>query len=214
MRARRLTRRTNNHARHSPAARVLTSTTPPPSPPRSSATAGVAAASASSVPVRKGHRVAVVLRKQLDNVGYGGQEVQVTPGYARNFLIPNRHAVYATELNRELHKVELSPEAAAAKTAERAQNMLKSRISSITLLFNRATSDGEKLYGAITRVDIVETLADTPLRNLKIKDANVRFKAGSEASITSVGAHEVEIEPARAGYPGLWCTLKVQVRSS
>jgi len=53
------------------------------------------------------HRVSVILTSNdLDNVGYIGEEVSVKAGFARNFLIPQRKAVYATEDNRDTYKVE------------------------------------------------------------------------------------------------------------
>lgn len=52
--------------------------------------------------------VDVVLLDQMDNLGYKGQLVQVKPGYARNFLIPEGRATYATPANLKLHRVILS----------------------------------------------------------------------------------------------------------
>ena len=178
--------------------------------------ASSAASSTARQVSRVGHKVSVILRGQLDNLGYSGQEVQVVPGYARNFLIPKQLAVYATELNRAAWKKELSADDAAQKMAERARNMLQKRIANIILIFSRATSDGQALYGAITRADIVEAMADTPLRNLKIKEANVRIggDAAVEQALKTVGDHVIEVEPARIGYPDQWFQLKLRVRSS
>ena len=66
----------------------------------------------------------------------------MAPGYARNYLVPNGMAVYATETNRFLHKVVLPPEEAKLIAAEREVNMLRARIAAFKLHFSRATSDG------------------------------------------------------------------------
>ena len=92
--------------------------------------------------VRKGDRVSVILREQLDNLGYKGEEVSVSPGYARNYLVPFAKAWYATELNRQQHKVVLPPEEARVIAVEREVNMLRARVASFKLQFSRATNDG------------------------------------------------------------------------
>jgi large subunit ribosomal protein L9 len=132
-------------------------------------------------PVRAGRRVSVVLLTQLDALGAAGQEVAVAPGYARNKLVPERLAVYATAANRRAHARELAPEARALKDAERAENRVRARIARVVLSFRRATSDGRTLYGAITASDIVEGLQATELRNLRLLEANVRVQAAPPA---------------------------------
>ena len=44
----------------------------------------------------------VILREDIDNLGTRGQVVKVAPGYARNFLLPKRLAVAATESNKKI----------------------------------------------------------------------------------------------------------------
>lgn len=52
------------------------------------------------------HRVSVVLRESMDTVGFLGEEVSVKAGFARNYLIPQQKAVYATPENRQEFKIE------------------------------------------------------------------------------------------------------------
>lgn len=92
--------------------------------------------------VRSSDKVSVVLRVQLDNLGYKGEEVRVAPGYARNFLVPYGKAVYATDVNRTRFKVLLPPEEARAIAQQREVNMLRARVSAFKLRFTRATKDG------------------------------------------------------------------------
>lgn len=175
--------------------------------------------------------MAVVLREQLDNLGYRGEEVKVAPGYARNFLIPKGKAVYATRDNRDKFKVVLPDEESKAIAAEREFNMLKQRITAVRLSFSRSTIDGVRLYGSITPADIAEALQNSVLRKLKIKEKNIRMpgaaaeeaagaaagaeegkKEKEEASkpIKTVGEHRIEIE-AR---PGAWVPLFLDISSS
>jgi large subunit ribosomal protein L9 len=168
--------------------------------------------------VRTAAGVSVILRAQLDTLGYAGQEVVVAPGFARNHLIPKGLAVYATAANKAAYKVTLEGEAAAAKAAELARNRLRARFDAISLAFQRATSDGVALLGAVTPADIVEQLAASPLRNLKVKEGEVKLSppgAGKkEANVLSrVGRHTATIDVGRA-YPGMTCPLTINVTSS
>jgi large subunit ribosomal protein L9 len=158
---------------------------------------------------RKGNKVSVVLLEQLDNIGHLGQEVLVTPGYARNFLIPKHKAVYATLPNKQKFQVVLSAEDSKTNEVERQINMLKQRISNVSLSFFRGTSDGIHLYGSVSAAEIAESLASTSLKNLNIREKQVRI-LGNDRVIKVVGEHLIEIE-AR---PNVWCSLKVSVESS
>lgn len=170
--------------------------------------------SARAEPVRVKRAVSVVLRQQLDTLGHAGEEVKVAPGHARNYLVPHGLAVYATVANKAAHKVVLAPEEAAAKAEERARNRVRTRIEAVSLRFQRATRDGAQLYGGVSAADIVEGLETTPLANLRIRPANVKIGGDEKGAITAVGWHTVEVEPARSGFAGLWCRLKVEVVSS
>eukprot|EP01138_Halocafeteria_seosinensis_P005788 gb/GECG01005917.1/.p1 GENE.gb/GECG01005917.1/~~gb/GECG01005917.1/.p1 ORF type:complete len:135 (+),score=7.35 gb/GECG01005917.1/:1-405(+) len=52
--------------------------------------------------------VDIILREQIDELGYKGQHLQVSPGYARNYLVPEQLAVYASPANLKNYKVTLS----------------------------------------------------------------------------------------------------------
>ncbi len=154
-------------------------------------------------------------------MGYKGEEVVVAPGYARNFLVPQGKAVYATEAARRQFKVQLPEGEARAIAAQREVNMLRARIASVTLRFARATSDGTTLFSGITAADVVEALnASSVLRKLGVREKGVSFESppaerGSSAgagdgAIKLTGEHTIRIEP-RAG---LWCPIKVVVESS
>lgn len=182
---------------------------------RAFATAAASSAAAAAPAVRRGHKVSIVLRRQLDNLGHAGELVTVAPGYARNFLVPSGAAVYATPSAIATHRVVLPDEESRAIAAQREVNMLKARIASVRLQFNRATVDGVALYGSVTPADIVESLQGSVLKKLAIRDRHVRFMTedgavADERALKSTGVHTVQIEP-RAG---LWCPLQVVIEST
>ena len=164
---------------------------------------------ASTLNIRRGQRVRIVLKKQLDNLGHAGAEVWVAPGYARNYLIPKQLAVYATPANVTTWKIVLPDAEERAITQQRELNMLRARIAAITLRFARATNDGMHLYGSVTSADIVEALAASLLKKLGIREKQVRFET-EERALKVCGEHRIEIE-AR---PGIWAPLTVVLEST
>ena len=159
-------------------------------------------------PTRVAKCVFVILRETLDTLGVSGEEVPVAPGFARNFLIPQRKAVYATALNRARFKVVLTPVAAAASAEERGARLVRARVFEIALVFKRTSVDGIKILGGVTHADVAVALVATPLRNLGVTEAKVRLPGGGE-TIAAVGEHTVLVEPK--AFPGLWCELKVRI---
>ena len=75
----------------------------------------------------------MLLRQPYDNLGYPGQEVVVSPGLSRNYLIPQGIAVYATEANRALYKVVLEGDALRKSESERAHRLLLARVATARL---------------------------------------------------------------------------------
>ena len=98
--------------------------------------------------------IKVVLQKDVDTLGSGGDVVRVRPGYARNFLVPRGLAVPATEGN--LKRVdELRKK--AADTAQKALSEAKEqqqKIEAVSVKIERSVGDEGKMYGSVTTRDI------------------------------------------------------------
>ncbi len=157
--------------------------------------------------IRAKHTVSLVLLEQVDELGYKGEVVEVKAGYARNYLIPSRQAVYATDEHRAKFAVRLR-DADAQRAAElRARSALKRAVESMELFFTRATTDGSKLYGSVTAEDICEAAAESRLA-LSLRRRDVRLGEDG-APIRTVGEHTVQVRPAA----GLWCDVRVTVIS-
>jgi len=170
----------------------------------------LAAATVGSTRTRAGDKVSLILRKQLDNLGHAGEEVTTAPGYARNFLVPQGLAVYATAPNRARFKVVLSEDAARAKAAERAQNMLTARVGAESVTIKRASTDGKALLGVVTAADVAEALAgSSTLANLRVREANVRIDAPGGV-LSTIGTHTIAIESPRL-LPGVFMKFKVVI---
>jgi large subunit ribosomal protein L9 len=100
----------------------------------------------------------VILRQAVDNVGRPGDIVNVSAGFARNYLLPRGLAYEATPGNRKriaLEKARL--EAAENKRIGEAQE-LASRLEQVSLTFSARVGEEDKLFGSVTAADIAQQL--------------------------------------------------------
>ena len=100
----------------------------------------------------------VILREHVDNLGKRGEIVKVADGFARNYLLPRKLALPATEGNRK--HVERERKILEGREAEEksAANALASRLGAVEIAIARRVGDTEQLYGSVTAGDIVEFL--------------------------------------------------------
>ena len=101
----------------------------------------------------------LILREDVENLGKGGDLVEVKPGFGRNYLLPRGLAVAANPKNvRELEHQKKIAEAKAAKLKASAEAVAK-RLADTPVTLKRKVGEQDKLYGSVTSLDIVEALA-------------------------------------------------------
>jgi len=100
----------------------------------------------------------VILREDIEKLGSRGQVVKVADGFARNFLLPRRLAVPATEANRKI--VEQERQAALRREAKEkaAAEELARMLSAVTLTIKQKAGEADQLFGSVTAKDIAELL--------------------------------------------------------
>lgn len=100
----------------------------------------------------------VILREDVEKVGARGAVVKVADGFARNYLLPKRLAVAATESNKKIVEQEreahLRREAKLQSEAEGLGQML----SNVVLTFKQKVGENDHLFGSVTAKDIAEAL--------------------------------------------------------
>src|SRR4029434_3734480 len=100
----------------------------------------------------------VILRDHVEKLGKRGEIVKVSDGYARNYLLPRKLALPATEGNRKHgereRKIRETREAGEKSQAE----AIASRLSTIDITIARRVGETEQLYGSVTAVDISDFL--------------------------------------------------------
>jgi large subunit ribosomal protein L9 len=143
----------------------------------------------------------VILREDVDNLGKGGELVEVKPGYGRNYLIPRGLAVIANP--RNIKDVEHQKAVASAKAAKRlaSAQALAKRLSETPVALHRKVGEQDKLYGSVTAMDVAEALA---ARGLQIDRRSIDlpepiktlgdFEVGVKLHSEVVGKVKVKVE--------------------
>jgi large subunit ribosomal protein L9 len=130
--------------------------------------------------------VQVILRQAVDDLGDIGEVVDVRPGYARNFLIPQGIAYEATDANQKRFEEErkhiLDRSARELDRAKAAAERIEGQSVSFTV---RAGEEG-KLFGSVTASDISEALAE---KGLEVDRHLIRL----EEPIKQLGVYRVAV---------------------
>ena len=127
----------------------------------------------------------IILLEKIKKLGDIGDEVKVKSGYARNFLVPNKKALYATSENRkyfEEKKTDIKSQ--NDKLIKDAKEKLKT-ISGQEVTLIRAASDTGQLFGSVSTKDIVNSLAEKNISILKNEiDLNKSIKNLTYENVT------------------------------
>jgi large subunit ribosomal protein L9 len=127
----------------------------------------------------------LILKKNVDKLGFANEIVTVKPGYGRNFLIPQGYAVLATASAKKAH-AEIMKQKAHKETkmlAEAQEIAAKLEATSVTI--STKASENGKIFGSVNTVQLAEALKkagfDIDRKSLKIKDEPIREVGTFEA---------------------------------
>ncbi len=104
--------------------------------------------------------IEVILMERVERLGQLGQVVKVRPGYARNFLLPQKKALRATKANMEVFEKQRAQfEAQNAKMRGDAEQHAK-ELSGVTVMLIRQASESGQLFGSVTARDVAEAAVE------------------------------------------------------
>ena len=139
----------------------------------------------------------IILLERIEKLGQMGDIVSVKGGYARNYLLPNRKALRATEANKQYFEAKRAEiEAQNLKRKQEAEEVGK-RIDNAKVVLIRQAGESGQLYGSVSTRDIAQELSDNdikversqieltkPIKSLGLFDVTVRLH--SEVTINVI----------------------------
>lgn len=103
----------------------------------------------------------VILLERIEKLGQMGDVVKVKPGYARNYLLPRKKALRASESSRALFQEQRAQlEAENLKNRQEAER-IASDVNGRTIIIVRQASDSDQLYGSVTTRDIANGITES-----------------------------------------------------
>lgn len=139
----------------------------------------------------------VILREDVEKLGSRGELVKVSSGYARNFLLPKRLAVAATDSNKKI--VEQERQAHLRREAKEVSDAsdLGKMMANVSVTIAQKAGENDQLFGSVTTKDIAESLEkqgytidrrkivlDEPIKTLGEYKVPIRLHKDVTAEIT------------------------------
>ena len=137
----------------------------------------------------------VILREHVDNLGRRGDVVKVAAGYARNYLLPRKLALVATDGNKQRIERERARFEAADAEEKKSAEALAARMANVEVEIARKVGETDALYGSVTTSDIADALRakgfDIDRRKLllrepikKLSEVDVQIRLQREVTAT------------------------------
>lgn len=143
----------------------------------------------------------IILQQNVKKLGNKGDVIEVSEGYARNFLLPKKYAVEATSTN--LNSVNLKKKSEERKQQQIVDEakLMAAQLAKIEVTLAVKIGEGGKLFGSVTSKDIADMLKSTHSIDLD------RRKIELKESIKGVGDYEALIRV----HPEITSKIKVHI---
>ncbi|MCB1683976.1 MAG: 50S ribosomal protein L9 [Pseudomonadales bacterium] len=130
----------------------------------------------------------VILLERLRNLGDLGEEVNVRPGYARNYLIPKGKAVRASDEARSHFETRRAELESAANELLGAAQARADRLKDLAITIVVKAGEEGKLYGSVGTQDIAEAVTR---ESIEVEKSEVRLPDGV---IRTIGEYEIDVQ--------------------
>lgn len=127
----------------------------------------------------------VILKKNVDKLGYTNEVVTVKPGYGRNFLIPQGYAVLATASAKKAHEEIMRQKSHKESKMLAEAQAIATKLADVSVSIATKAGENNKIFGSVNTVQLAEALRgqgfDIDRKSLKIKDEPIRELGTFEA---------------------------------
>lgn len=146
----------------------------------------------------------VILLQDVKSVGKKGDTVELSEGYARNFILPKKLGVEANNVSMNNLKLQKANEEKIAKEQYEAALRLKDEVEKMMVKTSIKSGEGGKTFGSVSSKEIAKAVED------QYKVSIDKKKISLQDAIKSFGVHEVTVKL----HPKVTATLKVKVEEA
>jgi len=129
----------------------------------------------------------LILKEDVQNLGFKDEIVSVKNGYGRNFLIPQGKAIMATVSARKVLEENLKQRAFKEKSIIEAANKRADEIKALEIQIQSKVGSGDKLFGSVTNADLAQAIS------AKTSELDKKFISLPGKSIKRLGKYEATI---------------------
>lgn len=131
----------------------------------------------------------VILKKNVDNLGYKDDIVEVKTGYGLNFLIPQGYAIMANASTKKAHKEVLRQRSHKEEKIKEEAEGIASKLESVSVKIGAKVGENGKIFGSVNTVQLSEALKaegiDIDRKSLKIKEEPIK-EVGSYTAVANL----------------------------
>jgi large subunit ribosomal protein L9 len=128
----------------------------------------------------------VILLERVEKLGQMGDEVKVKDGFARNYLLPKKKALRATDANREYFKTQKSQLEARNLAQKKEADSVSGKLAGKIFTMLRQAGDRGQLYGSVSPRDIADVIT---AGGFSVSRSQVPL----DKAIKTIGLHEVNV---------------------
>ena len=139
----------------------------------------------------------VILKEDVQNLGQQGDVVEVKPGYARNYLMPQKLAtLFTKQQKKSIEEAQIVEQRKLEREKDQLESVLK-KVEDLNLSLKMQSEEDDKLFGSVTKLDIVKLLEEngitidkkyidlsSPIKTLGEHKVNIVFTKEMSGSFT------------------------------
>ena len=139
----------------------------------------------------------VILKEDVQNLGQQGDVVEVKPGYARNYLMPQKLAtLFTKQQKKSIEEAQIVEKRKLEREKDKLESVLK-QVEDLNLSLKMQSEEDDKLFGSVTKLDIVKLLEEngitldkkyidlsSPIKTLGEHKVNIVFTKEMSGSFT------------------------------
>ena len=120
----------------------------------------------------------IILKQDLKGLGFKNDIVKVKNGYGRNFLIPQRIAVLATESNKKMQAEEIKQSSFKEQKFRTGATELAAKLADVTVKVGAKAGESGKIFGSVTNIQLAEALKkagyDVERKNIEMNEDDIK----------------------------------------